>query len=241
MAGWTAAPPSCESGDHDPELLLRMLCHEFRTPVVALAALTRALADERGPLTPDDRRELAALARDQADHLQQVLRQVVAASTGALDPAAAPEPTVPLGRILPQVAALVPAERLRAGTTRRAGACPVPARRTRQVLLNLVQNALRHGPPDGVVGVFAALRGPGLTILVTDEGADPEPVVEALRRPAPGAGLSGLGLWIVRRLLAVDGGRVTARGLRPRGVGVEVVLPVTRPAGPPPAGGPVGG
>ncbi|MFE0590706.1 sensor histidine kinase [Micromonospora echinospora] len=235
----TAAPlPPPGPGDEDPDLLLRMLCHEFRTPVGALAALTRALADDRRPLTPADRRELATLARDQADHLQQLLRRVVAAGGGAFALVAEAEPTVPLGRILPQVAALVPAGRLRAGTTRRAGVCPVPARRTRQVLVNLVENALRHGPPDGTVGIFATVRGAGLTVLVTDEGGSPAPVIEALRRPVPGAGFSGLGLWIVRRLVAVDGGRVTAHALRPVGVGVEVVLPATGPTVPaPPAAG----
>ncbi|XTZ17546.1 sensor histidine kinase [Micromonospora echinospora] len=232
---WTATPsPLPGPDDQDPDLLLRMLCHEFRTPVGALAALTRALADDRRPLTPAERRELAALARDQADHLQQLLRRVVAGGGGAFALVAEAEPTAPLGRILRQVAALVPAGRLRAGTTRRAGSCPVPARRTRQVLVNLVENALRHGPPDGTVGIFATLRGSGLTILVTDEGSTAAPVIEALRRPVPGAGFSGLGLWIVRRLVAADGGRVTAYGLRPAGVGVEVVLPATRPAGPTP-------
>ncbi|MEU5781775.1 sensor histidine kinase [Micromonospora lupini] len=212
----------------DAGLLLRVLCHEFRTPVSALTSLTRALADERRTLTGADRRAIIELARDQAAHLQGLLRDATAGA-GVLAPTAPPEATVPLAGILREVAALVPAGRRRARATRRAGSWPVPAGRTRQVLVNLVENALRHGPAGGHVGIYAALRGPGLSIVVTDEGRVDEALLVALRRPAPVAGMSGLGLWIVRRLVAVDGGVLRAHRLRPRGVALEVLLPVVHP------------
>jgi K+-sensing histidine kinase KdpD len=220
----------------DSELLLRVLCHEFRTPISTLTSLTRALADECRDLTGDDRQAITELARDQAAHLQNLLRDA-AAGTGALALAAQPEPAVPLAQILREAAALVPAHRRRARATRRAGFCPVPAGRTRQVLVNLVENALRHGPAEGQIGLYAALRRPGLSILVTDEGRVDETLLSALRRAAPAAGMSGLGLWIVRQLVAVDGGALRAHRLRPRGVALEVLLPgggdVGRPGGRP--------
>ncbi|MEW2384278.1 HAMP domain-containing sensor histidine kinase [Micromonospora sp. NPDC047707] len=216
--------------DADSALVLRVLCHEFRTPVCTLTSVTRALADERHPLSGDDRRALSELARDQAVHLQNLLRDAVV-GTG-VRAAAPPDPTtVPLGRILHEVALLVPGDRRRTGATVRAGACPVPERRTRQVLVNLVENALRHGPAGGQVGVHAALGRSGLRILVTDEGRLEPALVKAVRRPAPGAGTSGLGLWIVRQLVTTDGGRMRVHGLRPRGVAVEVLLPGVAAAG----------
>ena len=157
------------TAEADSELLLRVLCHEFRTPVSTLTSLTRALADERRELTSDDRRAISELARDQAAHLQSLLRDATA-GTGALTLTPQPEPVVALAGILREAAALVPAGRRRARATRRAASCPVPAGRTRQVLVNLVQNALRHGPPNGQVGLYATVRGPGVSILVTDEG-----------------------------------------------------------------------
>ncbi|WP_422740221.1 sensor histidine kinase [Micromonospora sp. WMMD729] len=212
----------------DADLLLRVLCHEFRTPVSALTSLTRALADDHKPLTAADRRAVSALARDQAVHLQALLRDATA-GTGALTPAARPEVTVPLAGLLREAATLVPAGRRRVRATRRAAAWPVPAGRTRQVLVNLVENALRHGPAGGHVGLYAALRGPGLSIVVTDEGRVDEGLLVALRRTAPAVGMSGLGLWIVRHLVAVDGGALRAHRLRPRGVALEVLLPAVRP------------
>ncbi|MGW4500197.1 sensor histidine kinase [Micromonospora sp. NPDC004336] len=202
-----------------------MLCHEFRTPVATLASLTRALADDGCPLTGEDLRAVAALARDQAVHLEGLLR-VAAAGTRALTPAGEPaDPAAPLAEILRGAAELVPRHRRRIRVTRRAGGCPVPARRTRQVLTNLVENALRHGPSEGRVGIQAALGPAGLSILVTDEGRVDSALVEALRRPAPAVGMSGLGLWIVRQLLAADGGRLRLHRLRPRGVALEALLP----------------
>ncbi|MEU1242843.1 HAMP domain-containing sensor histidine kinase [Micromonospora parva] len=223
-------PAERRAAEADSELLLRVLCHEFRTPVSTLTSLTRALADERRELTSADRRAITELARDQAAHLQSLLRDATA-GTGALALAAQPEPVVALAGILREAAALVPAGRRRARATRRAASCPVPAGRTRQVLVNLVQNALRHGPPNGQVGLYATVRGPGVSILVTDEGRVDDALLVALRRPTPAVGMSGLGLWIARQLVATDGGALRAHRLRPRGVALEVLLPVARPLG----------
>ncbi|MEH0936416.1 sensor histidine kinase [Micromonospora psammae] len=216
-------------GRADPALMVRLLCHEFRTPVSTLTSLTRALADDRAGLTDADRRAITELAREQAAHLDGLLRDAAAAGGGGLPLAVRAEPTVPLAEVLPAVAALVPAHRLRTRVTGRAGRCPVPARRIRQVLVNLVQNALWHGPHDGEIGLYAALRRDGLSLLVTDQGRSVAALAEALRRPAPGSGVHGLGLWIVRQLVAVEGGTVRAHRLRPGGVGVEVLLPPGRP------------
>ncbi|WP_433319897.1 sensor histidine kinase [Micromonospora sp. CA-269861] len=222
------APGGRRTAEADSELLLRVLCHEFRTPISTLTSLTRALADERRELTGADRRAISELARDQAAHLQRLLRDATA-GTGALTLPPQSQPAVPLAGILREAAALVPVGRRRAKATRRAASCPVPAGRTRQVLVNLVENALRHGPPDGQVGLYATVRGPGLSILVTDEGRVDDALLVALRRPAPAVGMSGLGLWIARQLVATDGGAVRAHRLRPRGVALEVLLPMARP------------
>ncbi|MFD0788658.1 hypothetical protein ACFQZ8_32480, partial [Micromonospora azadirachtae] len=73
LRGSRRIEPTGEDVDHsiptDPELLLRVLCHEFRTPVTSLTSLTGALADERRELTAADRRAIIRLARDQAAHL----------------------------------------------------------------------------------------------------------------------------------------------------------------------------
>jgi len=219
------AEPDGRPSRGDPaveSVLLRALCHELRSPIGTLTALTRTLADERQAVTVADRRAMLSLARDQAVHLDGVWRQAVAWARGVTEDG---EPPVPLARILPAVVAAWPPSRVRLSVSPDAGRRLVNAQRVRQVLLNLVDNALRHGPRRGPVRVTATVRAGDLVIMVADEGQHCADLLAALRRPAPPGGMSGLGLWIVRRLVDVDGGTIRAYPLRPRGVAVEVSLP----------------
>ncbi|MCW6006681.1 ATP-binding protein, partial [Micromonospora sp. CPCC 205371] len=126
--------------------------------------------------------------------------------------------------LTPAPPASVPRKRRRMRVDERAGGRPVPARRTRQVLINLLDNAVRHGPPGGAVVLRLEPAAGGVAVTVQDEGLDSTPVEAALRRHTPPAGMSGMGLWIVRQLVEVDGGTVTAYRT-PAGVAVRVVLP----------------
>ncbi|MEV7228235.1 MULTISPECIES: ATP-binding protein [Polymorphospora] len=162
------------------------------------------------------------MARDQAAHLDGVWQQAAAlardATTG--DDGA----RIPLTQVLHAVLATVPSERARLHLSPRAADRLVDGQRVRQILINLVDNALRHGPAGGQVSISARIPADDLVIVVADEGTSCAAVRAMLRRREPSAGMSGLGLWIVGCLVAAQGGRVRAYPLRPRGVAVEVVL-----------------
>ncbi len=96
----------------------------------------------------------------------------------------------------------------------------------RQVLDNLIENALEASPPQGTVTVVAA----GGELRVRDEGSGLTPEQRARAfdrfwRGRPGTG-SGLGLAIVRRLVEADGGEVEL--LPATGGGVEAVVKLSR-------------
>ncbi|MEE6257443.1 sensor histidine kinase [Plantactinospora sonchi] len=215
-----AAPESATES-----VLLRVLCHELRSPVGALTALTRTLADERRPVPASDRRLMLRLAREQAAHLDGLWRQAVDWTRGVTTGG---EPRVPLDRVLPAMVAAWPADRVRLSVSRAAGHRPVDAQRVRQVLVNLVGNALRHGPAHGQVRLTATVRAGDLVLVVSDEGRRYAGLRAALRRTVPPTGMSGLGLWIVRRLVDTEGGSIRAYPLRPSGAAVEVVFPADR-------------
>ena len=202
-------------------LMLRALCHELRPPISTLGSLTRALTDQSARLTATDRRAMLQLAREQALHLDGVWREAVALATGA----AGDDRRIPLRQVLPAVVGTGPPGRIRVRISHAAGRRQVPVPRIRQVLINLVENALRHGPPQGRVRISASIRRNDLVLVVADEGDSCEPLLAALRQPAPPAKGAGLGLWIVRRMVEAEGGSVDAYPLRPSGVAVEVVLP----------------
>jgi signal transduction histidine kinase len=207
----------------DPALLLlRSVCHELRPPMSTLASLLRAL--ERQP-SDARRNELARLAAEHAAHAEAVLEHAAAAAQGLAGPA---EPAQPLHRILPMVTHTMPAARLAVSATPAALDCPVLPQHTKQILINLLSNAARHGPPDGTVRLRAWLRRRRLHLTITDQGAPTDDLTAALRRRTPPPGTQGLGLWVVRHLVAVDGGSLRARSRHPEGLEMEVSLPPQR-------------
>jgi two-component system CheB/CheR fusion protein len=118
--------------------------------------------------------------------------------------------------------------------------------RVAQVLTNLLANAVKFTPPGGIARVSVAAEPPGEAVLrVTDsgDGIDPEvlprvfePFVQA-ERPRAGAGGGaglGLGLALVKGLVELHGGKVSASSAG-RGQGAEFVvrLPLDKNAPPP--------
>ena len=83
-----------------------------------------------------------------------------------------------------------------------------------RIVGNLLDNALRHSPPDGVVELFTARAGEWLEIRVADRGpgvapAERERIFEPFYRPrteVPDAGHAGLGLSIARQLSELQQG-----------------------------------
>jgi signal transduction histidine kinase/ABC-type multidrug transport system ATPase subunit len=102
--------------------------------------------------------------------------------------------------------------------------------RLEQVLVNLVDNALRHGGDGGPVRVTATATGDTATIRVTDQGPGFPPALAAsvfqpYVRGATGVPGAGLGLTICRGLVEAHGGDIA---VEPTGAGacVRVRIPV---------------
>ena len=108
--------------------------------------------------------------------------------------------------------------------------------RLRQVVANLVGNALVHTPPGTPVQVRATRTGSDAVLEVHDEGPGmPEPVAarafERFFRADPArsrhAGGSGLGLSIVKAIVQAHGGTVAIESRAGVGTTVRVTLPLT--------------
>ncbi|WP_169980100.1 cell wall metabolism sensor histidine kinase WalK [Microbispora sp. H10836] len=129
------------------------------------------------------------------------------------------------------------------------GAAPVHGdeARLRQVVSNLVGNAVAHTPPGTPVRIGVGTAGGDGILVIADEGPG-MPAEEAARvfdrfyrvdgsRSRTGAGGAGLGLAIVRSIVAAHGGRVDLRTRPGAGAAFRVVLPgaasdaLTRTAG----------
>ena len=202
----------------DPALvLLRTFCHELRPPVATLTSLVRALEHQPSEVR---RGELARLAAEHVSHAEAVLQQAAAAAQGLAGP---DEGAQPLGRVIPAVAAAIPADRLTVSVSAAAARCSVAPRHTRQILLNLLDNAQRYSA--GAITLTAETGFRRLRLAVTDDGVMTFDLARALRRRTPPQDTKGLGLWVVRHLVAAQGGTIRARTLSPRGLAMEVTLP----------------
>ncbi|MFY3328781.1 sensor histidine kinase, partial [Achromobacter xylosoxidans] len=102
---------------------------------------------------------------------------------------------------------------------------PLPAGPVRQVLLNLVLNAVQAAPPGSPVRIVARAHAGALALHVADRGAGLPPQARAALAGEPSGG-DGMGLGIVAGLVAGLGGRarVCSRGQDTR-ISVRIPLP----------------
>jgi two-component system sensor histidine kinase BaeS len=212
------------------------VAHELRSPLTTIRSWLEAAQDG---ITPVDR-QLLQVVLTEAVHLQHTvddLRDLAAADAGTLR--LHPQPTF-VNDLLAQVleAHRGPAEAAGVALAGEAAGDPelsVDPHRLRQIVGNLVSNAVRHTPSGGTVTVWSAVGDGLLTIRVSDtgEGVAPEDLprlfdrfrrADASRNRTTGG--SGLGLSIVRRLAEAHGGDVTADSELGRGSTFTVRLPV---------------
>jgi signal transduction histidine kinase len=214
--------------------LIANVSHELRTPVAALQAVLENLVD--GVAEPDAATLSTALG--QTERLGRLVAELLDLSridAGAVPPDLA---DVPVAELIAQTIA-------EAETAARAGGRDVTVQadvrppgmtvhadrgRLHQVLLNLLDNAARHGPPGGAVRVTARTEGDLLVIEVSDDGpgidpADRERVFHRFTRGerAVGGG-TGLGLAIARWAVDLHGGQIAVVEPSSAGVAVDGVV-----------------
>ena len=199
--------------------------HELRTPIANVRGWLEAAQD--GLATLD--RQLVDSLHEETLHLQRLtddLHDLALAEAGELR--LSPE-RIDLTELLAQVAASFASPRLSVACEPDATIVADPVR-LRQVVLNLLANALRHTPGDGSVVLFGA---PGV-IGVTDTGegipADDLPhVFDRFRRVDPSrtraTGGTGLGLAIVKQIVDAHGGDVEMASAVGEGTTVTVRIP----------------
>ena len=215
--------------------LVANVSHELRTPIGALQALLENLADGVEP--PDRATLLVALA--QTERLGRLVAQLLDLSrmeSGSLALRPVAFPVRPLLEQALREHSLGEAGGVRLAVSVQPGdlAAQGDPERVHQVVANLLDNAVRHSPPDGRVWLSAHEADGVTTIAVADEGPG-IPAHEAQRvferfyrtddaRSASDGG-TGLGLAIARWIVDAHGGAIRAEARDPRGCRIVVELP----------------
>ncbi|MGE5731106.1 MAG: sensor histidine kinase [Gemmatimonas sp.] len=108
----------------------------------------------------------------------------------------------------------------------------------RQILLNLLDNAVKYGPAGQTITVRSEIVGERARISVEDQGPGIphaerlrvwEPYVRLNRDVESSTGGSGIGLSVVRELVTLHGGRTRAEGVPSGGARVVIELPLSQP------------
>lgn len=216
----------------DRPVLLGEVAHELRSPLANVRTQLEAAQDG---VLPFDRRLIQTLIGESTllERLVDDLQDLALADAGKLR--VHPEACDAVDLAAQAVAAHQARAHAGGVQLRVAADRPVPAyadpARIRQVLSNLVSNALRHTPEGGRVEITAR-RGPGVVVLaVTDDGSGIEPshlprVFDRFYRAGSRPGGAGLGLAIAKRLVEAHGGRVEVTSAPGEGSTFAISLPV---------------
>jgi two-component system sensor histidine kinase BaeS len=204
--------------------LMADVAHELRTPLAILQGRIEGFLDG---VYPPDEDHLAELL-EETRHLSRLVEDLgtlAHAEAGALE---LRKETVDLGDLIRDVAASLPRP-VTLGVPPDLPAIEADPVRIRQVLLNLLANALHHTPPAGTVSVEAEARPQQILIRVRDTGSGIAPedlprIFERFQKGSDSRG-SGLGLAIARKLALAHGGDIGIESAPGKGTEVTVFLP----------------
>ena len=236
------ARTAAEQADASKTRFLATMSHELRTPLNAIIGFSEMIVQEDVLMLDAARRkEYAQLINDSGQHLLSVVNGILDMSkmeSGNFE--ISPEPFAPRAALL-NCCNLLALKARESGidlVTRAPEDLPVMTgdpRAFKQIVLNLVANAIKFTERGGSVTVSAAVEGSRLMLRVTDTGVGIAP--DDLKRigdPFFQAGKTyqrrhegtGLGLSIVKGLVGLHHGEINVQSKVDEGTTVTVALPL---------------
>jgi cell cycle sensor histidine kinase DivJ len=236
------ARTTAEQADASKTRFLATMSHELRTPLNAIIGFSEMMIQEEVLMIDAARRkEYAQLINDSGQHLLSVVNGILDMSkmeTGNFE--ISPEPFAPRPALLNccNLLALKARENGIDLVTRAPDDLPHitgDLRAFKQIVLNLVSNAIKFTERGGTVTVSAAVEGSRLELRVADTGVGIGP--EDLKRigdPFFQAGKTyqrrhegtGLGLSIVKSLVGLHSGEMIVQSRIDEGTTIIITLPV---------------
>jgi len=226
-------------------VLLSSVSHDLRTPLASITGSASSLLESGDSLDARTRHELLQAIHEEADRLNRLVQdllemtrlesgavtvrkewhpveELVGAALGRLGKRIGPRP------VLTRIPADLPL-------------VPLDGVLIEQVLINLIDNALKYTPETSPIEIAASADDGSVTVEVADRGpglasGDERRVFDKLYRGQAEAGRgSGLGLAICRGIVEAHGGRIWAENRLQGGVTFRFTLPVkeTPPSIPP--------
>ena len=222
--------------------LLSSVSHDFRTPLGTITGAATTLMQENPELEASQRADLARAIYEEADRLNRLVTNLLSMTRLESGGLRVSKEWVPLEEVVGSAL-----DRFRTELAERSVRTELPADLplvpmdpllVEQVLVNLIENALRYTPPGAAVEIAARQDpGDGVTVEVADRGpglpkGSESRVFEKFFRASARGGGSGLGLAICLGIVSAHGGTIGAFNRDGGGAVFRFSLPIE---GPPPA------
>ena len=217
-----------------------MVSHELRTPLSAIYGSLRLLQGGAVGTLGDEARQIVDMATGSAKSLSVLVDDLldlgrIEAGKLSIDPEEFDLDAL-VGEAFAMLRTQATAKQVvltRAATQRRMYA---DRQRIRQVLVNLLTNAIKFSPPGGRVDVHATTNSDGVRVTVRDEGPgvpthrieDAFQKFEQLTRGDSSRAGVGLGLAIARAIVEAHGGRISLESAKNGGTTAWFFLPSRR-------------
>ena len=224
--------------------LISTVSHELRSPLSAILGFTSLLLEYDGQLGDDERRQQLRVIEESTRHLQRIVDDLLVLSRlegGVLDIDLQP---LALQTVFDSILAsfrLASGNRIKLVPPDTQLAVLGDRARLRQVLSNLINNAIKYSPPGGEIEIHTKLEHDLVSITVRDHGPGVRPeetelIFESFYRGS-NAGTSdeiksaGLGLAICKGFVEAHGGQIKAELPEDGGLAVTFTLPAVKTDG----------
>ena len=221
--------------------LLNSISHDLRTPLVSITGALTSLDDQADSLNEENRRSLIVTAREEAERLNRLVGNLLSMTrieSGAIKLHCEPGDIQDvIGTALEQLGKRVADHQIKVNVPVDFPLVPMDFTLIVQVVVNLLENAVKYSPKGSVIEVSASLREDKVHLEIADRGVGipREDLIRVfdkfyrVQRPESVSG-TGLGLAISKGIIEAHHGDIQALVRQGGGVVVSVELPLQSPA-----------
>jgi two-component system sensor histidine kinase KdpD len=217
--------------------LLNSISHDLRTPLVSITGALTSLDEQSEALKEEDQKNLIVTAREEADRLNRLVGNLLSMTrieSGAIKLHLEPGDVQDvIGTALDQLGKRIADRKVQVSVPDDFPLIPMDFTLMVQVLVNVLENAVKYSPSYSVIEVSAELADAMARLSIADrgEGIPPEDLTRIfdkfyrVQRPESVSG-TGLGLSISKGIVEAHRGTIRAHGRENGGTIIVIELPV---------------
>jgi two-component system sensor histidine kinase KdpD len=219
--------------------LLSSVSHDLRTPLTAITGAATTMLEENAELDDATRLDLAETIYEESDRLNRLLSNLLCMTRLEAGQLVVRKEWQPLeeviGTAIDRLQPQIHDRRLVTHFPREVPSAPFDAMLIEQVLINLIENALRHAPQRTPIEISATAIGSHTLVEIADRGpgvaaSDRQRIFDKFYRTDPRKkdGGMGLGLTISRAIVLAHGGSLWVEDRFGGGSAFKFLLPHDR-------------